>query len=146
MQGPNGNNLRTGGHAAFRLYYHVIFTTKYRRKCLTAPMLQRLEAIFEETLRKWRCRLLEFGGEAEHVHLLIDAHPALDLSRLIGNLKTVSSRRMRQEFASHLRLFYWKPLFWNSAYAIISVGGRAPLERLIEYIQDQETPSETPLD
>ncbi len=137
------------GHAAFRITYHVIFTIKYRKKCITSPMLKRLEDVFNEVLRKWRCRLIEFGGEADHVHLLIDAHPALDLSRMIGNLKAVSSRRMRQEYPDHLGKFFWKSYFWNKAYAVISVGGRAPLEILIQYIQDQEEPPESqtaPLD
>jgi len=139
--------LRSCNHASFRLYYHIIFTVKYRRKAITGAMLSRLEIIFADVLEKWRCRLVEFGGEADHEHLLIDAHPAMDLSRLIGNLKTVSARRMRTEYSDHLRQFFWKPLFWNSAYAVISVGGRAPLETLLQYIQDQDAPQpKTPLD
>lgn len=132
--------LNTASHSAYRLYYHIVFTVKYRHRCITAEMLQRLETILDDVLRKWRCRLVEFGGEADHVHLLIEAHPALDLSRLIANLKTVSARRVRQEFASHLRPYFWKPCFWNSAYAVITVGGRAPLETLLRYIQDQDPP------
>ncbi len=57
--------LKTRNHSAFKLYYHVIFTVKYRKKCITAPMLKRLEDIFADTLLKWRCRLLEFGGESD---------------------------------------------------------------------------------
>ena len=139
--------LRSGNHASFRLYYHIIFTVKYRRKAITGEMLSRLEMIFADVLERWRCRLVEFGGESDHVHLLIDAHPAMDLSRLIGNLKTVSARRMRTEYSDHLRQFFWKPLFWNNAYAVISVGGRAPLETLLQYIKDQDAPPpKTPLD
>lgn len=70
----------------------------------------------------------------------------MDLSRLIGNLKTVSARRMRKEYADHLKRYFCKPVFWNSAYAVITVGGRAPLETLLQYIQDQDTPPKAPLD
>jgi len=129
--------FRSGGHAVFRLQYHVIFTVKFRRKAITPEMLSRLKDIFADVLHKWRCRLVEFGGGADHVHLLIDAHPALDLSRMVGNLKTVSARRMRSEHKNHLRRFFRKAFFWNSAYAAISVGGRAPLTTLIWYIQNQ---------
>ncbi|WP_017748201.1 transposase [Scytonema hofmannii] len=31
-----------------------------------------------------------------------------------------------------------KPQFWSGSYAIISVGAQAPLEKLIEYVQNQE--------
>ena len=136
----DAQELHTSSHSAFRLFYHVILTTKYRRKVIHAEMLQRLETVFRETLEKWRCRLVEFGGEADHVHLLIDAHPALDLSHLIANLKTVSARRIRSEFPKHVRRYYWKPFFWNSAYAVISVGGRASIETLLRYIQEQQEP------
>lgn len=136
--------LRTRNHAAFRIFYHVVFSVKYRHKAITAEMLVRLREVFEHVLAQWDCRLVEFGGEADHVHLLIDAKPALDLSRLIGNLKTVSARRMRQEYATHLRRYFWKPYFWNKAYAVISVGGRAPLEALLQYIQDQDAPPPLP--
>ena len=104
-------------------------------------MLDRLEEIFSDVCGKWRCRLVEFGGEADHVHLLVDAHPAMDLSRFVGNLKTVSSRRMRKENQEYLEQFFWKPYFWNQAYGIISVGGRANLETLLSYIQGQNAPT-----
>ena len=97
--------LRTANHSAFRLYYHIIFSVKCRRRAITGEMLDRLEAGFRDALAIWDCRLVEFGGEADHVHLLIDAKPAMDLSSMIANLKTVSSRRIRSEFAQHLRQF-----------------------------------------
>lgn len=108
-------------------------------------MLLRLETVLADTLIKWRCRLIEFGGEEDHVHLLIEAHPAMDLSRMIGNLKTVSARRIRAEYAEHLAKFFWKPYFWNKAYAVVSVGSRANLKTLIQYIQDQDSPVELDL-
>ncbi|MHB1321625.1 MAG: transposase [Acidithiobacillus ferrivorans] len=36
---------------------------------------------------------MEFGGESDHVHLLVEIHPALNISTLINNLKTASARR-----------------------------------------------------
>ncbi|MBI4852405.1 MAG: IS200/IS605 family transposase [Acidobacteria bacterium] len=136
--------LNTSSHSAYKLFYHIVFTVKYRHKCITSHMLSRLKTIFDDVLRKWRCRLIEFGGEADHVHLLVEAHPSMDLSRMIGNLKTVSARRIRQEFSEYLRPYFWKPYFWNNAYAVVSVGGRPPLEKLIDYIQDQDSPPPQP--
>ncbi len=137
--------LRTQSHSAFRLRYHLVLTIKYRHTCLTGEMLDRLEVIMRDVLAKWRCHLLEFGGEADHVHVLFDAHPAMDLSRLVGNLKAVSARRMRSEYTEHLQQYFSKPMFWNRAYAIISVGGRANPQTLLQYIQNQDTPPERPL-
>lgn len=134
--------LRTRSNSAFRLIYHLVLVTKFRRKSLTAEMLSHLETIFNETLNKWDCTLIEFGGESDHIHLLFETIPSIDLSKLVNNLKTVSSRLMRRDFKAHLKKFYWseKPMFWGGSYAIISVGAQAPLEKLIEYVQNQEKP------
>jgi putative transposase len=126
--------------SAFSLHYHLILTTKYRRRCIHLGMLQRLEIILGELCQKWRCELIEFGGESDHVHLLIQAHPALNLADMISNLKTVSSRLIRKEFSQDLIRYYWKPYFWNKAYAVVSAGGHASIEVLMQYIQEQETP------
>jgi putative transposase len=132
--------MRTSNHAAHSLHYHVILTIKYRHDCLTREMLDRLRVIFTDVSRSWRCELIEFGGEADHVHLLIEAHPSMNLARFVGNLKTVSSRYIRKEFAEHLRRYFWKARFWNSAYGVVSAGGHASIEQLLAYVRDQETP------
>jgi putative transposase len=134
------NRLKTSNHAAFRLHYHVIFTIKYRNRCINKAMLDRMQEIFSNVCKSWRCELVQFGGEAEHVHLLIDAHPSMNLARMIGNLKTVSARLIRKEFEDHLKQYFWKVKFWNNAYAVVSAGGHASLETLLQYIQDQESP------
>jgi putative transposase len=102
----------------------------------------RLNEIFRETLHKWDCGLVEFNGESDHIHILFEAIPSIELSRLVNNLKTVSSRLMRKEYEQHLKQFYWspKPMFWASSYALITVGTGATLDKLIEYVKNQEKP------
>lgn len=129
---------RSSSHAVFSIKLHIVFVTKYRRKTLTPEMLDYLRRAFADCLDAWKCKLLEFGGEADHVHLLADIHPALDISVLINNLKTASARRARARFADHLSQFYWKPVFWHRAYYVGSVGG-ATLETVRAYVEAQGT-------
>ncbi|MGC9504276.1 IS200/IS605 family transposase [Baaleninema sp.] len=136
----NFSKLKTKNHAAYRLSFHLVLSMKYRHECLSAPMLDRLEEIFADLLTKWGGELLEFGGEPDHVHLLFEVDPTVTLSNFVKNLKSVSARKMRQEFAEQLRPFYWKPHFWNRAYALISTGGRANIETLLRYIENQDDP------
>jgi putative transposase len=132
------NTNKSISHAVFNINLHIVLVTKYRRKTLTPELLEYLETAFAEVLVAWRCKLLEFGGEPDHVHLLIDIHPALDISVLINNLKTASARRTRNRFAEHLAPFYLKPLFWHRAYFVGSVGG-ATLETVRAYVDTQGT-------
>lgn len=113
---------------------------KYRHKCLTAEILSDMEAIISGVLLAWNGKLVEFGGEADHVHLLFEAPPTARLSDLVKNIKSVTARKLRKGHAEHLSQFYWKPCFWNRAYAIISVGGRANIEQLLDYIKNQDDP------
>ena len=115
-----------------------MFVTKYRRKTLTPELLEYLRVAFGDCLKAWRCKLIEFGVEEDHVHVLVDIHPALEISVLINNLKTASARRARAGFAEHLGKFYWKPLFWHRAYFVGSVGG-ATLETVRAYVDAQGT-------
>jgi putative transposase len=134
--------LKTRSNSAFRLIYHLVLVTKFRKGSLNSEILDRLKEIFSATLMKWNCELIEFGGESDHVHLLFEAIPSVDLSKLINNLKTVSSRLIRKDYPLHLKKFYWseKPMFWSGSYALISVGTQAPLDKLIQYVQNQEKP------
>lgn len=116
-----------------------MFVTKYRKKVITADILRRFHEIFSNLCQNQKCELIEFGGEEDHVHLLIDFSPDIAPSKLVNTLKTISSRMIRKEFSEHINKFYWKPVFWTGAYCVISAGG-APLEILKQYIQNQDEP------
>ena len=127
-------------HSVFSVHLHLVFVTKYRRKAITAPMLERLREIFANVCVKTKCRLIEFSGESDHVHLLIDFHPDNNLSALAGSLKSASSRIIQKEFSEHLATIYKNSVLWSSSYYVASTGG-APIERIKQYIQSQEHPS-----
>ncbi|MBK7424434.1 MAG: IS200/IS605 family transposase [Propionivibrio sp.] len=131
-------NNKSSSHAVYNIKLHIVFVTKYRRKTLTPELLDYLKDAFADCFTAWRCTLVDFGGEPDHVHLLADIHPALDISVLINNLKTASARRTRNRFAEHLATFYKKPLFWHRAYFVGSVGG-ATLETVRAYVDAQGT-------
>lgn len=124
-------------HCSYSLQFHLVLCTKYRRKCITKPMLKRLAEVFSSTLEKWESTLVEFNGETDHVHLLISVNPKCQPSKLVNNLKTVSSRLIRRDFNEQLaRVYRDKPVFWSRSYCILSCGG-APISVLKQYIQQQ---------
>lgn len=129
-----------GFRSVYKLNAQVVLVVKYRRGAINAEILTRLEQILKQTLNKWESELLEFNGESDHVHLLIDYKPDIPLSTLIGNLKTVSSRLIRKEYpwlAS--KYFYNKPYFWTGSYFVASCGG-VTVEQLKKYVEQQATP------
>ena len=132
------NTIISSSHAVFYIRLHLVLVSKYRRKVLTEEVRDYLKGVFENILESWRCRLIEYGGEDDHVHLLLEIHPALDISALINNVKSASSRRARGKFTDHVGTFYWKPYFWNRAYYVGSVGD-VSLATIQKYVEQQGT-------
>lgn len=114
---------KLSGGTVYDLSIHLVLVTKSRRKVITNEMKKRLNEIFKETCKKWECELKEFNGETDHVHLLISINPKAQISTLANNLKTVSSRLIRKEFAEECAKYYWKPVFWKIGYFVASTGG-----------------------
>ena len=134
------SNYNKGFRSVYKLTAHVVFVTKYRKKAISEKILLRLKEIFTDTLIKWECNLVEFNGESDHVHLLIDYKPDISLSKLIGNLKTVSSRLIRRDFPDLAsKYFYNKPYFWTGSYFVASCGG-VTVEQLKNYVENQNSP------
>lgn len=125
-------------HSLYRLEYHLIIVTKYRKPCITEEMLEYLETESRRILAMQGVELLEMNGEADHVHLLISAPPQVCLANVINSLKSSTSRLVRKRYEKYLSKFYWKPYFWNRSYLILSSGG-APIEVIRQYIQEQGT-------
>jgi putative transposase len=123
-------------HCVYSLNFHLVLVTKYRRKVITKEMLERLRTIFQETLEKWHSELIEFNGEGDHIDLLFRTNPTVQLSKLVNNLKTVSSRLVRRDFRKQVNRFYRKPVFWHRSYCLITTGG-ASIEKLRKYIEEQ---------
>jgi putative transposase len=131
--------LNKGYRNVYDLNIHLVLVTKYRRKVIDREILKRLSEIFADTCQKWRSELREFNGETDHVHLLINYPPDVEVSKLVNNLKTVSSRLIRKEFADLVNSVYSKPVFWSGAYFVASSGGTT-LEQLKAYVENQKSP------
>jgi len=129
-------------HSCYNLKYHLVVATKYRHKVINKQLLKTLIAlsknIFEE---KWNCEILQINGEKDYLHILFEAPPQVQLSKLINNFKTVSSRLIRKEYEDYLKTYYWKPYFWNNSYLILTTGG-STIEIIKKYIEGQSTPKE----
>lgn len=65
--------------------------------------------------------------------------PKVAISKLVGSLKGVSARRLRQEIPNRIRRYLWGAHFWAPSYFTASCGG-APLSILKEYIENQKRP------
>lgn len=130
---------RTGRSCLFKNNVHLVFVTKYRRGVFTKAMLVRAKEIMEETCKQMDCELLEFGGEDDHLHLMISVHPKVAVSNLVSKLKGKSSYVLKREYWEQIKTMLWGKHFWSPSYCVVSCGG-ASLDIIKQYIESQNTP------
>jgi putative transposase len=131
-------NLRHGRHCVFALHTHLVFVTKYRKHVFTKKMILTLKEIFYSICKDFEAELVEFDGETDHVHLLVNYPPKVSISKLVNSLKGVSSRLLKKT-SPEIVSKYWKGALWSASYFAASCGG-APISIIKQYIENQKTP------
>jgi putative transposase len=121
------------------MHAHLVFVTKYRHKVFPDQHLKRMEEIMRSVCADFETELVEFNGEANHVHLLVNFPPKVAVSKLVNSLKGVSSRRLRQEFPELVRHYWRAQRLWSGSHFAGSVSG-APLSIVKQYIEQQNRP------
>jgi putative transposase len=125
----------TASHCAYRLSYHVVFCTKFRRHILTPEKRAFLFEALRSVALEVQCRIDEINGEDDHIHFLLEAPPSICLSSEIGRLKSKSASALLDKFGS----FFWgkhRRTVWSSGFFVCSTGG-APLDVIKAYIENQ---------
>jgi putative transposase len=122
------------------MHVHLVFVTKYRRGVFTKEVLDNLRDIFTGVCNDFEAELVEFDGEEDHVHLLVNYQPKVAVSNLVNSLKGVSSRMIRQKQYPSIRKKLWGGALWSPSYFAGSCGG-APISIIRQYIEQQQTPS-----
>ncbi len=131
---------RHGRHCVFMMHVHLVFVTKYRRFCFTSRVLDHLRMIFAEICLSFEANLIEFEGESDHVHLLVNYPPKVSISKLVNSLKGVSSRHIRKKNYPEIQKKLWGTKLWSTSYFAGSCGG-ANLDVIKKYIESQEHPN-----
>jgi putative transposase len=129
------DNIRHGRTCVFALHVHLVFVTKYRRDVFKAEHLDLLAEVFAAVCADFGAALTECNGEDDHIHLLVEYPPTVQLSKLVNSLKGVSSRRLRQRY----RVRTHRGHLWSPSYFAGSCGG-APLSIIKKYVENQRRP------
>ena len=78
------------------------------------------------TSSPFEAQLVDFDGENDHVHLLVNYPPKVSISKLVNSLKGVSSRMIRKKNYPSIHEKLWGGALWSPSYFAGSCGG-API-------------------
>jgi len=105
------------------MHVHLVFVTKYRRGMFTKEILTDLHEVFRSVCTDFESELVEFDGEDDHVHLLVNYPPKVAVSTLVNSLKGVSSRMIRQKKYPTIANKLWGNALWSPSYFAGSCDG-----------------------
>lgn len=121
------------------MHVHLVFVTKYRCAVFTKEVLTEMRSIFTSVCSDFEGRLVEFEGEKDHVHLLVEYPPKVSVSKLVNSLKGVSSRLIRNRGYPSIQKALWGGNLWSPSYFAGSCGG-ASIAVIKQYIEQQQLP------
>lgn len=130
---------RRARHSVSLLHAHLVFVTKYRHRVFTDPMLTLCEHTLRAVCAELNVELVEFNGEADHVHLLVAYPPTLAISVLVQRLKGRTAYAVRREYTGACVRARMRGHLWSPSYFAVSCGG-APLSIIKQYIDGQARP------
>jgi REP element-mobilizing transposase RayT len=113
------------------LLVHVIFSTKNREPFITPGIEPELFAYMGGILKNQNSRLLDAGGTADHVHLLISQSKNVSLSSLMKDLKKDSSFWIKTKGRQ------FDNFHWQDGYGAFSIG-QPQIAELKKYINQQK--------
>jgi len=114
-------------HSYSQILVHGTFSTEERRNLIQDDMQPRLWAYISATAKKDGVRMISVGGIANHAHVLFALPPTLTLATVMRNLKSNSSRWMREKGCKFA---------WQTGYGAFSIG-YSQLDAVVNYIRRQ---------
>ena len=124
-------------HAKTRLRYHIIFSTKFRRKCLNEIRDIVLDSFrYAESISHFRILVMELDND--HIHFIVSFPPAYSIEQTVRRMKMISTNYVYERCENYLKKFYWKDkrLLWTHGYFCSTIG-EVSEQTVKHYIENQ---------
>ncbi len=105
----------------------------------TGQMLTFCEHTLRAVCAELDVELVEFNGQADHIHLLVAYPPTLATSTLVQRLKGRTAYAVRREYTGACVRAGMRGQLWSPSYFAVSCAG-APLSIIKQYIDGQARP------
>ena len=113
-----------------QLLYHIIFSTKNRKRYLTDGFREKVFAYMAGVCKELGGFALKIGGYYDHIHLLVRIPAKVDVSSFVGRLKASTSKHIN-ETSGIVRKFGWQDGFGAFTVSI------SQKDRVAHYVENQ---------
>ncbi len=120
-------------HRIHLIVYHLVWTLKRRKAVLVGDIQVECERLIRQTCEEHGWTILELAIQPDHIHLFVRVFPTTSAADVVQKCKGVTSRFLRQQFPTLLKL----PSLWTGSY-FASSAGNVSSETIQKYIEAQK--------
>ena len=127
---------RRGSHCIYCCEYHLIITTKYRRKVINDGLWKYLERKLLEITKYYPTIFFKTRNhDKDHIHLHIVISPTISVGSVVRLIKTNTARGIKQKFPFLNKVYWGTDSLWSSSYFVSTTGINEKV--LKQYIENQ---------
>ena len=123
-------------HSVYYTRYHLVISTKYRRKVLKAGfgeyLKKRIIGIGEKDPE---IEIIEVNADQDHVHILLSIPPKYAVSDVVRMIKAKTGAAMRKKFPWLDKVYWDAEGIWSIGYFVSTAGIHE--ETIRKYIEMQ---------
>lgn len=136
------DDCHRGRHAVYLLTYHIVFVTKYRKKCIPEELGDLIKNECAAHVEGRGGTVISSETDKDHIHLLVDLPPTIAPTEMVRIMKTTSARMVHEDakWGPYVSSFYRgdRSILWAPSY-FITTTGTTSLEKVKEYLSAQRT-------
>ena len=129
--------VKRASHCVYDARYHLVWAPKYRKWVLQGAIRHRVKELFQEIAGHHGFEIEEMEVDKDHVHLFLSFPPKYSIGQVVGLMKAVSAKEIREEFPE-VRKQLWGGEFWEDGYFARTVGDKVTAEVIKKYIRFHE--------
>ena len=127
--------LHRSSHSVFQCLYHIVWSTKYRKRVLLASWQREYcEQIIRRAAEEYGMYILEIEVDTNHVHLQIEIPPQRSVGSAVRIMKSISARLIFEKYG-YFKKKLWAGELWGDGYFVRTVGDEVTAEIVRRYIE-----------
>ena len=131
---------RRQAHAVYRCEYHIVITTRYRRKIFKKGVKQYLERKLVEVRKYYPdIEFIVYNIQVDHVHLVLSFPPKYSPGKIVQIIKANTGKALRDRFSFLQYVFFGRGGIWSVGYFVSTVGlDEDMIEKYVRYQQRED--------
>ena len=134
-------------HSVYYTRYHLVISTKYRRKILRAGFGEYLKKMIVGIGRQSPdIEIIEVNTDVDHVHILLSIPPKFSVSDVVRMIKAKTGASMRRRFPFLDKVYWGTEGIWSIGYFVSTAGINEEVIRKYVRMQGEEDSGQAKLE